>query len=756
MAAVLGALTTSPDRERTECERPATGEARVDVRVAQSHDSPSLVVDVVVRVPAHDPLVAAWRRTGPATPYLLECVLGHEVRRNAVRHSVETAAGQATLFTAIELLGRHLPWDLGPLTFDAAVEGIVVRASDDCDAAEPNKHRGCGAGLLQEVAVVTTDVPVVHAAPAPDSESTEAGDGTTVHTLRWTADGAGLERVVIDLGAGRNLGAWLPTVLRGRVGNAQDDWALSYDLNAVADRLDVLLILLVVALVVRRMRDKASAGWALLFGFAMVLIPNSVTLELGPIYLGSLRLHAVVATMSAILFVVLTREPPWRVVLGLPALMVVPLVLPRDTTAHRMASYAVILVLVVTGVGYVARALWSMQALVPRLWRLRTRVLGLPLVTVGIATVAYLFAYTAVEIPEAREIAFFYTASILHYFLLEWALPAAVMVLVATTRGEGRTRAPEAALPAACLLFAVAAGPTGVRVLDTFTMPVQLVLAALLLTVVRRRRPPTDPRQARPELLAAACRLEAAQRAVDDLDRRVDGAAAQPAEAERARRGVMTLERATAVGDPGAALLAWGPARGWWHNGRRAAILGVVLAVLPVGYFVGAGLAVLPQNVRFGSGPLHLLMSACAEMVRWTGTAFAFGALYPVLPGRIGPTKALSLGGLWFAAAGAVEVVRQWTHFATGRNWVYPGLVLVVFLLVLSVLYDVRTLARAEGTWRRLQDLYRIRRRSDLLAYLVPFGVAVVGVAQQLVAGNGFEVVKQVLSALAPTPMPSP
>lgn len=756
VAGTLGALTTPSDRERTECERPATGEARIDVRFARSHDSPNFVVDITVRVPADDPLVAAWRRTGPATPYLLECVLGAEVRRPAAHHGVETAGGQAKLSTEIEVLGRHLPWNLGPLTFEAATEGIVVRASEDCDAAEPNKHRGCGVGLLNEVAVVATDVAVVHAVPAPHTESTEDRDGSTVHTLLWSSTGVDLERVVVDLGVGRNLGAWLPTVLRSTFGDRIDDgWAVAVDLNTLADKLDVLMILLVVALVVRRVVPSFSdSAWALLFGVAALLLPIGLTVVIGPARYGPVQLYALGLAMAALSFRLLRSEPPLLAFLGTAVLLAVPWTVGASV-GSRLAAYAVVLGFAAVAVWSLACFLWDMQAVVPRLPRLSTARLGPPLVAAGCCAAAYLLGYTTAGLPTAREVGVFFTAASLLYFLAEWALPAAAALLILATRSDGRHPAPDTSLPAACLLFAVAAGPTGVRVLDTFAAPVQLALAVVLFLVVRKRRPGARPALSRPALLDAACRLEVAHRQADELDRRADGSAARPADAEAARRAVTRLERAAPGGtDPGAVLLAWGPARGWWQNGRRAAAIGAVLAILPVGYFVGAGLAVLPQNLRFGGGPVHLLVSACAEGVRWLGTAFAFGALYPVLPGRIGPAKALSLGTMWFVAAGVVEIVRHWTDFATGRNWGYPGLVLVVFLLVLSVLYDVHTVTRAGGTWRRLQDLYRIRRSSDLLRYVVPFGLALVGVVQQLLAGNGFELVKQVLSALAPTPAP--
>jgi hypothetical protein len=296
-------------------------------------------------------------------------------------------------------------------------------------------------------------------------------------------------------------------------------------------------------------------------------------------------------------------------------------------------------------------------------------------------------------------------------------------------------------------LIALAARVPSFYLLSTIKLPAWLLVFAAVRVVSRRTRPFVIPRFAncpREVFLTIAVRAESRISSLEELDQKVG----QP----RTRFGLFRRARAQLRSryplDLGAEYLRCGPAQGWWQNGQTAALLGLVLATFPIAYYGWAALQSLRSNLSWSLGLLYFLIGLAFETFRWLGVSFAFGALYRVLPGRVGPLKAMVLAIAWLVAAIANELIARWLGRPSDQLWLYVFLQLAVFLFILSVLFDWWSVRRGGGTWRRLLDLYRVRNNRDLVAYAAPLAGAIIGLIQQLGAGSGIDLVKAFFESL--------
>jgi hypothetical protein len=84
------------------------------------------------------------------------------------------------------------------------------------------------------------------------------------------------------------------------------------------------------------------------------------------------------------------------------------------------------------------------------------------------------------------------------------------------------------------------------------------------------------------------------------------------------------------------------------------------LATVPVAFFLWNLVDALPQRLTWSAGLLALVVAVTTEIFRWIIAAFVFGALYAVLPGRIGLIRGALLTLAWLAAALATDVLSAW------------------------------------------------------------------------------------------------
>ena len=196
-----------------------------------------------------------------------------------------------------------------------------------------------------------------------------------------------------------------------------------------------------------------------------------------------------------------------------------------------------------------------------------------------------------------------------------------------------------------------------------------------------------------------------------------------------------------------------GPFRDARSRANLALAWATLLSVVPVAYLIWGTLTTLPKNDSQPINTSYVISQIVAEIVRWVLTGWLYGLLLPVLPGRVGPVKALWLSGAWFAASVPVIIIDDWTGADPGRVWLFPGLQLLLFLTALAVLMDYSTVhAWAAGrlswsaTWATLLKVYNFEGVRKIALYAAPAVAAIIAIGQQVVSGTGLDFVNSLLS----------
>jgi hypothetical protein len=194
------------------------------------------------------------------------------------------------------------------------------------------------------------------------------------------------------------------------------------------------------------------------------------------------------------------------------------------------------------------------------------------------------------------------------------------------------------------------------------------------------------------------------------------------------------------------------PQRGPRGNAILAAKISGGLAIIPIGYFIYAAAAPWSAGIQQpGLGLVLVAASVLRQLTGWILTGVIFAALSPRLPGRVGPMRAFWLTAAWFAAALPVQVINYWTGHAAGWAWSLPGLLLLIFLVTFSVVWDAYILnpSLGWGTWMatlsKVAKTYNVERTGAIIRYAVPVLVALVGVGGILASGNVGELAKSLL-----------
>jgi hypothetical protein len=244
-------------------------------------------------------------------------------------------------------------------------------------------------------------------------------------------------------------------------------------------------------------------------------------------------------------------------------------------------------------------------------------------------------------------------------------------------------------------------------------------------------------------------------RVVEDVDR-LNPELPQPV-AVRSRDAL--LRRATAregryVGgprlphgvSPAALALALGPGETWWENGRVALRIGARLSLAPLAFYTYVlATTRLGHDLSLGSdgGVADLLRSTAHEVVFWLALAFVLGALFPYLPTATGIGKGLAVGLVYTAATG----LAMWLQ-PGGGDWIFRGLEVVLFLVVLGILLDRETLVVHGKSWRFLIGYYRVGELRFSLAYASAALGALLAIVQQLHSGDAQGAITQIIKSL--------
>ena len=269
------------------------------------------------------------------------------------------------------------------------------------------------------------------------------------------------------------------------------------------------------------------------------------------------------------------------------------------------------------------------------------------------------------------------------------------------------------------LAFAIVIGTSSSSFLGT-TLPVGLLVAAFCIWLaISHGSEPADPEGA----------------ALDNADAKLF--ATNPDETVRSANARIVL--------------SCGPSRWWVNNGLHAVKCGAVIAIVPVTYFVVA--AISHSSGFFANDAVAAVLGgATGQATLYLVIAWTFGALYRVLPFSIGPYKALLLAFIWWISIGAVEIVNTVAGFEVPRVWVFPGIEITIYVLLLSVVYDAATIKQVGGhDWKTLSQAYGWSKfqHGGFVPVASSVTLAVIAVSQQLLSGSASQFVTAVLSGFS-------
>ncbi|MEV4316670.1 DUF6185 family protein [Actinocrispum sp. NPDC049592] len=322
-------------------------------------------------------------------------------------------------------------------------------------------------------------------------------------------------------------------------------------------------------------------------------------------------------------------------------------------------------------------------------------------------------------------------------------LLAGVTLRELTPHARGVAVLPSAvAVGGLAFLFALAVPAPDAVFVGVLAFPGWLVTWLVARKVVLwRRRFSAEPGtgEAPVESLRRAVRAAAGERELTELDKALPSAQLTLEVAGNARQ--RRHEYRTTITD----FLRRGHHGSWWANGKSAARMGIWLSTVPVGFFLWNLVQALPQNLAWSSGLLAMIVAAVTEIFRWVVAAFVFGALYAVLPGRLGAVKGAVLALIWLVAALTTEVVDVWLEAPADVPWLYRFLQLFVFLAVLGTWYDLKTVHDAGGSWHRLRELSGLSTYTEMITYLAPVALAVIALVQQAGTGSGADLAEAVV-----------
>src|SRR6266511_3722154 len=189
------------------------------------------------------------------------------------------------------------------------------------------------------------------------------------------------------------------------------------------------------------------------------------------------------------------------------------------------------------------------------------------------------------------------------------------------------------------------------------------------------------------------------------------------------------------------------PRASWWENGLLAMRWGLLLAAFPLTFYAYVLVSRrLATDFSSGSffGVIDVFQSTAYEVAFWLVAAFALGALYPYLLGRNGAIKGAALASLYGAARGLAVLILP----GGGSAWFFRFLQLFLFLAVLGIVLDWRTLVLHRASWRQLIDHYQVRDLRVVAGYLAPAIGALIVIADQLHSGQASDATSQLIKSI--------
>jgi hypothetical protein len=150
-------------------------------------------------------------------------------------------------------------------------------------------------------------------------------------------------------------------------------------------------------------------------------------------------------------------------------------------------------------------------------------------------------------------------------------------------------------------------------------------------------------------------------------------------------------------------------------------------------------------------GIADVLRSSVHEALFWLVAAFVLGALFAELPGPLGALKGATLALVY----GLAELIGVWVLPESLGDWRFRLFELSLFLVVLGVLIDRRTLIEHGRKASELSDCYRLSNMKFFVGYASTAIGALVLIGQQLQSGHAqsaiTQIIKNIPALLPPT-----
>lgn len=182
--------------------------------------------------------------------------------------------------------------------------------------------------------------------------------------------------------------------------------------------------------------------------------------------------------------------------------------------------------------------------------------------------------------------------------------------------------------------------------------------------------------------------------------------------------------------------LSWGPHARWWENARRAALLAAAFGlpgtlVIVWSYYQSGHQWMYTAQYFFGAP--EMLRQFVTWELAWAGAGLVLGALWRLLPGRRGPSRALSL----VAAYTLLVVLGILGNLITDQPLGNVAIAISQMLLVLTLTglaMDADTFHAERRLWPSrfglLLSIYQMRGFSAQIAYVLAQLVALIAIAK--------------------------
>ncbi|MEU6688129.1 DUF6185 family protein [Streptomyces sp. NPDC046832] len=182
------------------------------------------------------------------------------------------------------------------------------------------------------------------------------------------------------------------------------------------------------------------------------------------------------------------------------------------------------------------------------------------------------------------------------------------------------------------------------------------------------------------------------------------------------------------------AALALGPKDNWWENGVRGARFAMVpgLPAAVLGAWSGSVRGEAWQDTFTDLlGLPGTVLQILYWMSTWVGAGFVLGALWRILPGRRGATKALPVA-FAFALPLALDALFGWFTQEGATNLALYASTMLLVLTVTGISLDLDTFHAERRFWQSrlglLLSVYQMRYYSLQVAYLIGQVIAVISI----------------------------